>query len=87
MSPQAYRDGQLHKDEEIEKALQLKEWICDSEKMKSTNDALYIHPMPIDRGNEVADEVASGTRSIIYDVAENRLHVQKAVMALTMGEY
>jgi len=34
---------------------------------------------------EVADEVASGPRSAIYDIAENRLHVQKAVMALTMG--
>jgi ornithine carbamoyltransferase len=33
----------------------------------------------------VTDEVASGKRSCIYDVAENRLHVQKAVMALTMG--
>jgi len=42
--------------------------------------------MPIDRGHEVTDEVASGKRSIIYDVAENRLHVQKAIMALTMSE-
>ena len=32
----------------------------------------------------VTDEVASGPRSAIYDIAENRLHVQKAVMALTM---
>ncbi len=32
-----------------------------------------------------SDEVASGPRSCIYDVAENRLHVQKAIMALTMG--
>lgn len=87
MSPQAYRDNQFHKQEEIEKALKYKEWICDEEKMKLTNNALFIHPMPIDRGHEVTDEVASGPNSIIYDVAENRLHVQKAVMALTMGEY
>ncbi|RKY55486.1 MAG: hypothetical protein DRP89_03220 [Candidatus Neomarinimicrobiota bacterium] len=87
MSPQAYRDGKLHKNEEIEKALQFNGWICDAEKMRLTNDALFIHPMPIDRGNEVTDEVASGSRSIVYDVAENRLHVQKAVMALTMGEF
>jgi len=39
----------------------------------------------VDRGSEVTDEVASGPRSAIYDIAENRLHVQKAVMALTMG--
>ena len=55
--------------------------------MNRTDNALYIHPMPVDRGNEVTDEVASGSRSIIYDVAENRLHVQKAVMALTMSDF
>jgi ornithine carbamoyltransferase len=54
--------------------------------MSMTNNALFIHPMPVDRGHEVTDDVASGSRSIIYDVAENRLHVQKAIMALTMGE-
>ena len=37
------------------------------------------------RGNEVTDEVASGPRSAIYDIAENRLHVQKAVLAMTMA--
>ncbi len=87
MSPQAYRNNKLHKEKEVEKALKYKEWICNKEKMKLTNDALFTHPMPIDRGNEVTDEVASSSRSIVYDVAENRLHVQKAVMALTMGEY
>jgi N-acetylornithine carbamoyltransferase len=86
MSPNAYHDGEFHKQEEIEKALQYTEWICDEEKMKLTNNGLFIHPMPIDRGHEVTDEVASGKRSIIYDVAENRLHVQKAIMALTMSE-
>jgi ornithine carbamoyltransferase len=85
MSPQAYADGELDKPGEIEKALRYPQWICDAKKMALTNDALYIHPMPVDRGHEVTDEVASGPRSIIYDVAENRLHVQKALMALTMG--
>jgi ornithine carbamoyltransferase len=85
MSPQAYKDGELDKPSEIERALKYPDWICDAEKMARTNDALYIHPMPVDRGHEVTDEVASGPRSIIYDVAENRLHVQKALMALTMG--
>jgi N-acetylornithine carbamoyltransferase len=85
MSPQAYKDGVLDKPGEIEKAVGHPQWICDAEKMALTNDALFIHPMPVDRGHEVTDEVASGPRSIIYDVAENRLHVQKALMALTMG--
>jgi N-acetylornithine carbamoyltransferase len=86
MSPQAYKDGQLDKEGEIERAMQYRDWICDAKKMALTNDALFIHPMPVDRGHEVTDEIASGPRSIIYEVAENRLHVQKAIMALTMGE-
>ncbi len=85
MSPGAYWGGQFHKEEEIERALKYTDWICDAEKMALTDDGIFTHPMPIDRGNEVTDEVASGPRSCIYDVAENRLHVQKAVMALTMG--
>ncbi len=85
MSPQAYASGRLDKEGEIRKAMRHPEWICNAEKMALTNDALFIHPMPVDRGHEVTDEVASGPRSIIYDIAENRLHVQKALMALTMG--
>ena len=54
--------------------------------MGRTDNAIFTHPMPVDRGLEVSDEVASGPRSAIYDIAENRLHVQKAVMALTMGD-
>jgi N-acetylornithine carbamoyltransferase len=85
MHPSTYHDGEFHKQEEIQRALTHPEWICDEEKMKRSNNALFTHPMPIDRGHEVSDAVASGDRSIIYDVAENRLHVQKAIMALTMG--
>jgi N-acetylornithine carbamoyltransferase len=85
MSPQAYQNGEFQKKQEVEKALQYPEWICDANKMKLADNAIFTHPMPIDRGHEVTDEVASGPRSCIYDVAENRLHVQKAIMALTMG--
>jgi ornithine carbamoyltransferase len=86
MHKNTYRGGEFFKQEEIERALKHPEWICDEKKMRLSNDALFTHPMPIDRGHEVTDAVASGPRSIIYDVAENRLHVQKAIMALTMGE-
>lgn len=85
MSPGGYKDGEFLKSKEIEMALKYPEWICDTGKMKRSKNALFTHPMPIDRGHEVTDEVASGSRSIIYDVAENRLHVQKAIMALTMS--
>ncbi|MBI4679233.1 MAG: ornithine carbamoyltransferase [Elusimicrobia bacterium] len=88
MSPHAYDPVEgFQKKREVEAALKHAEWITDSKKMAVTNNALYTHPMPVDRGHEVSDEVCSGPRSIIYDVAENRLHVQKAIMALTMSKF
>ncbi len=61
------------------------EWRCDAERMALGNDRLiYMHPLPADRGREVTDEVIDGPRSVVYDEAENRLHVQKALMALVM---
>ncbi len=86
VSPDAYRGGRFHKGEEMKRAMRYKEWICDPEKMKLTANALFIHPMPVDRGHEVTDEVASGSRSLIYEIAENRLHVQKAILALIASD-
>jgi N-acetylornithine carbamoyltransferase len=60
-------------------------WITDEIKMKLARpDAIYMHPLPADRNIEVADGVIDGPHSVVYDEAENRMHVQKAVMALTM---
>jgi len=62
-----------------------KNWITDERKMRLAKpDAIYMHPLPADRNIEVTDEVMDGSNSVVYDEAENRLHVQKAVMALTM---
>ncbi len=62
------------------------DWITDERRMAMANDdAIYMHPLPADRNVEVADAVIDGVRSVVYDQAENRLHGQKAVMALTMG--
>ncbi len=62
-----------------------KGWICDQEKMKLAHkDAIYMHCLPCDRGFEVTNEVIDGPQSVVFDEAENRLHVQKAIMALTM---
>jgi N-acetylornithine carbamoyltransferase len=60
-------------------------WITDERKMALAKpDAIYMHPLPADRKIEVPDGVMDGPHSVVYDQAENRLHVQKAVMALTM---
>lgn len=65
---------------------QYKHWIMDAAKLRlAKEDVIYMHPLPADRNIEVTDEVIDGPHSVVYDQAENRLHVQKAVMALTMG--
>ena len=62
------------------------DWITDERRIGlAAEDAIYMHPLPADRNVEVADAVIDGPHSVVYDEAENRLHVQKAVMALTMG--
>ncbi len=61
-------------------------WITDQRRMDlAKEDCIYMHCLPADRNLEVTDEVIDGPNSVVYDEAENRLHVQKAVMALTMG--
>ncbi|MDU2066492.1 MAG: ornithine carbamoyltransferase [Sporomusaceae bacterium] len=48
-------------------------------------DVIVMHCLPAHRGEEISEGVMEGPHSVIFDEAENRLHVQKAVMALTMG--
>lgn len=64
---------------------QYQDWITDEERMAMADEhAIYCHCLPADRNVEVTDAVLDGHQSVVYDEAENRLHVQKAVMALTM---
>jgi len=74
------------KEEEHRIASQYKDWKLTEELLKRTNDARFIHVMPFDRGNEVVDSIADGPNSLVYDQAENLLHVRKAFLASICGD-
>jgi N-acetylornithine carbamoyltransferase len=62
-----------------------KNWTYDESLLDLTDKkSIFMHCLPADRGHEVTNEVFDGPHSVVYDEAENRLHVQKAVLALTM---
>jgi ornithine carbamoyltransferase len=48
-------------------------------------DAIVMHCLPAHRGLEITDEVMDGPQSVVFDQAENRLHAQKAILALLLG--
>jgi ornithine carbamoyltransferase len=52
---------------------------------KAKDDAIFLHCLPAYRGFEVTEDIIDGPNSVVFDEAENRLHVQKAIMALLMG--
>jgi ornithine carbamoyltransferase len=58
----------------------------DAALMRATKkDSIFLHCLPAHRGEEVSEEVLEGPHSRVWDEAENRLHVQKAIMAALMG--
>lgn len=56
------------------------DWIVNEAKMAAAPDAIFLHCLPVRRNVEVADAVLDGPRSAVYDEAENRLHVQTAIL-------
>ena len=59
--------------------------VDDALMSRAQQDAIFMHCLPAHRGEEVAASVIDGPQSVVWDEAENRLHVQKAIMANLMG--
>jgi N-acetylornithine carbamoyltransferase len=67
--------------ETITRAKYRRKWIVDEEKMARTKNAIFMHCLPVRRNVIVTDGVIDSPASVVIDEAENRLHVQKAIMA------
>jgi ornithine carbamoyltransferase len=74
------QEGESDKRKKIFKNYQVNTKLVKNAK----EDYLFMHCLPAHRGDEVIDEIADSPNSVIFDEAENRLHVQKAIMALVM---
>jgi N-acetylornithine carbamoyltransferase len=71
---------------EVEQRAQYRErWIVDEEKMAHTKDAIFMHCLPVRRNVIVTDGVIDSPASVVIDEAENRLHVQKAILTRVLS--
>jgi ornithine carbamoyltransferase len=84
-----YTDTWVSMGQEAEKELRKKIFLpyqVNSELMShAKEDAIFLHCLPAYRGLEVTEDIIDGPMSLVFEEAENRLHVQKAVMAIVMG--
>jgi ornithine carbamoyltransferase len=73
-------------DESAERARRFSGFQVDAAMLGLTNDdAIVLHCLPAHRGEEISADVIDGIRSRVFDQAENRLHAQKAVLAVLVG--
>jgi ornithine carbamoyltransferase len=77
----------MGQEEESEKRRQLfASYQINSELMAiADEDAIFMHPLPAHRGEEVTDDVVDSPQSVVFDQAENRMHLAKAVLAEILG--
>jgi|ERR1043166_3874381 N-acetylornithine carbamoyltransferase len=69
----------------VERAQHRAKWIVDEDKMAWTPSAIFMHCLPVRRNVIVTDGVIDSAASVVIDEAENRLHMQKAIMASLLG--
>lgn len=85
-----YTDTWASMGQESEKEIRnkiFKPFQVNKELMSKANDnAIFLHCLPAYRGYEVSADVIDGPQSVVFDEAENRLHAQKAIMAVLMGK-
>ncbi len=75
--------GQKHQADD--KAKKLQKYQLNSALMEGASPhAIVLHCLPAERGREITDEVMDGPQSVVFDQAENRLHIQKAIMTFLM---
>ena len=85
-----YADVWTSMGQETEQAIRYKDFQgfqINREIMAIANpDAIVMHCLPAHRGEEITEDVLEGPQSVVFDEAENRMHVQKAILALLMGD-
>ena len=74
------QEDEMEKRKPIFEPFQVNQALVDAAK----DDVIVMHCLPAHRGEEITDEVMDSPKSVVFDQAENRLHVQKAIMALLM---
>ena len=73
-------------ERDIEERAQYRDaWIVDEQKMAATNGAIFMHCLPVRRNVIVTDSVIDSAASVVIDEAENRLHVQKAILTKVLS--